>query len=154
MKKIVMMFLFGTSLMFSCSKTDTAVTPTVDPNAILATEVKITTNVPAGTMADSKIHIVGSWVIGKDWKVDVYNYPLTRNADGTWSAKIALKEFPTGGISFKFVKGNAWEFVEKDIDKDGKCAELPDRKLDAATQGGKEVKFDVKKWRDQDKSCG
>jgi hypothetical protein len=153
MKKLMLMFLLGTSIMFSCSKAEEIVAA-VDPNAIAATEVKMTVTVPTATPADAKIHVVGSWNSGKDWKPETYNYPLTKNSNGTYSIKIALTEFPKGGISFKFVKGNAWDFVEKQLDKDGKCEEVPDRKLDPSTQGGKEVKFEVKKWRDQDKTCG
>ena len=145
MKRILNLIVVGGLVaVFGCSKDSTTVAAATGPTS---EQVRVIVTMPTAIMASDIFVLAGSFT--KDaWTPDKSTTTLVKQPDGTFSVDVSTKDFDKK-LEFKVVRNpkngtDAWLHVEKDA----KCDELAgNRTLDAATQGGKEVKIKVENFR-------
>ncbi len=118
---------------------------TVDIEAYPVYEAGMTTllitSVPdqvADYSAENTIHMVGAH---QEWNVEAADYPLLIHTDSEGTSTFYVQVANTGVDGFKFVRGTAWDMVEKDAD--GK--ELDNRSVAADLD---KAEFTIGSWRD------
>ncbi len=132
------------AMLLSCSKDET--TPVIIPDTIADNEIKVTVTMPKTIAATDAFVLAGSFKVDA-WTPDKSTFTLTKNTDGTFSARVKKTDFDKT-LDFKVVRNpkngtDAWKFVEKD----DKCAELASNRQLVDTSTGKEVKITVANFR-------